>query len=212
MNFTMEQWERAMAIRYEQFKPHLVDIPEGVSGPWKVEKFQVKADMQAMRLFFDGRGVPPGQYTRLSSKENPAWMTDTPAEFNDAGGFIFRAGNIKDCNVLISGLGLGMVVKALLRKDTIKSITVIELEADVIKLVAPHYPDPRLRVINADAWEWEPDMKFDIAWHDIWGDISSDDLPEMAAMKRRYQRHMTGPGMQECWGQEILRRDRRRYG
>jgi spermidine synthase len=131
-------------------------------------------------------------------------MSDTPAEYRDAVGFIRCASGA----ALISGLGLGMVVKALLAKPDVEHITVLELSPDVIKLVAPSYPDPRLRIIEADCRAWKPDRKFDWAWHDIWGDVTTDDLPEMATICRRFAKAMTAPGRQMVWGRELIRRHR----
>lgn len=200
--FDYEAFQRIQEADYERHRPRLVDVPEGVSGDWKVERFTVETSISTLRHAFDGRAIPPGIYTRLSSPKADAWMTDTPAEYRDAAYFIHAASG----DVLISGLGLGMVVKALLAKDEITSITVVEIESDVIALVADSYPDPRLRVINADAYTWKPDQSFDWAWHDIWGDVSTDDLPDMARMCRHYARSMRARDRQLVWGRDLVRR------
>jgi hypothetical protein len=195
-----------MPYDLESADPRKVDVPEGVSGEWEVKKFEVKEGVGTLRAALAGRPVRTGVYTLLQSKADGLFMTDTPAEYRDAAGFI----NWAEGDVLISGLGLGMVIKALLKKPNVRSITVIELEPDVIKLVAPSYPDPRVRIICADAYTWKPDRKFDWAWHDIWADISTDDLPLMARITRHYQRAMTARDRQQCWGREILRNSRYR--
>lgn len=203
-NISFESMKRGLEAMYERHLPRLVDVPEGTSGDWIVDKFTVEMGVGALRYAFAGRAVPPGQYTRLRNPKVSAWMTDTPAEYRDVAYFIhFATGD-----VLISGLGLGMVVKALLLKPDVTSITVLELEADVIALVAPSYPDPRVRIIHADCRTWKPDRKFDWAWHDIWGDVSEDDLPEMATICRRYARHMTARDRQMVWGRDLVRRGR----
>jgi predicted membrane-bound spermidine synthase len=77
--------------------------------------------------------------------------------------------------ILITGLGLGLVAEAILRVDgsRVSRITIIEQSPDVIGLVAPflqsRYPD-RIEIINADAFTWTPaeGCRFTVGWHDIW--------------------------------------------
>lgn len=183
-----------------------VDVPEGVSGDWSIQRFTVERGMATFRAAMAGRDLPPGIYTRLSCRKGGLFMSDTPAEYRDAAWFI----HVAEGSVLISGLGLGMVVKAILKKAEVTHITVLELEADVINLVAPSYPDPRLRVIHADCRTWKADRQFDHAWHDIWPDVSEDDLPEMASITRRYAKAMTAPQRQQVWGRDLVRRSRSR--
>lgn len=91
-------------------------VPEGKSGDWKVEKFTVseeEARFNNARAMFSfssrGRFIEAGEYTRLM-KENTVVMSDTPAELDDHRWFISHAHG----NVLINGLGLGVVVQGLL--------------------------------------------------------------------------------------------------
>lgn len=193
-----------LAIQHAPFKVHL---PEGESGDWSVERMVVHADVQALRYWRDGRPVPPGDdYTRLRKKGTGLFMTDTPAELNDAYWLLANASG----HVLISGLGLGMIPRALLMErfgaDRVERITILEKEPDVIKLVAPHMKDERIQIVEADAFEWKPPagVKFDWAWHDIWPDMCSDYIPEMNRLTRRYARFMTAPGRQKCWGRDGL--------
>lgn len=72
-------------------------------------------------------------------------------------------------HVLKTGLGLGCFVRACLLKDSVKSITVVEVRQDLIDVIAPQLPDDdRIRIICADALEWKPDRHYDFCWHDIW--------------------------------------------
>lgn len=184
-----------------------VDVPEGVSGIWRVERFDVgEHDLGRLSFAMDGRPIPPGTYTRLM-RGGHLVMSDTPAEVCDHYEAIRRATG----RVLVHGLGIGMVLKAVLEKPDVTHVDVVEKSPDVIALVAPHYADPRVNVIEGDAltYKFPKGMKWDIAWHDIWDDMCEDDLPEMARLKRRYGRRVKWQG---CWGQEhILYRRNRRY-
>lgn len=191
----------------------LVDIPAGESGEWSVDHFTVERNVAAMRLWRDGRPCPPGRYTRLGCKSEGLFMTDTPAEANDLRGFLRCASGV----VLIGGLGLGMMLRPLLRKSEVESVVVLEKSPDVIKLVAPSYADlrPRLEIINADVFTWKPDRMFSWAWWDIWPTICEDNRPEFGRLRRRYSRSMVAPGRQLVWAEDTLNRerdaDRRRY-
>lgn len=116
-----------------------VDIPEGESGDWSIRRIVVseeEAKFDRLRAVISfsggGRGVPAGTYTGLYHG-NSVVMSDTPHEIRDHFGFILRAKG----RVLIHGLGLGMCLAAVLKKDEVTSVTVIEKSPDVIKLVGP---------------------------------------------------------------------------
>lgn len=166
-----------------------IDVPDGVSGIWKVETFTVSEDdakFAAMRAaFHGGRGsLPAGEYKRLYRGKTLV-MSNTPDEISD---FKYFA-HIAHGSVLINGLGLGVLLKALLNKPEITDITIIEKSEDVIKLVAPTYSiDKRITIINADAFTYIPQKgkRFNFVWHDIWDYITSDNLPEMTKLHRKY--------------------------
>ena len=185
-----------------------VNVPEGVKGKWAVEKFEVKENSSGrFHYAFEGRPVDPGIYTRLKRIGGiDPMMSDTPAEVRDCIDFMWRAKG----NVLVNGLGLGMVIGGLSRKDEVTHIDVVEIEQDIIDLVWPTYKDdPKITLYHADAFtiEWEKGKKWDCAWHDIWQDICTDNLPEIAKLKRKYARKV---GFQQAWVEDLLRRIRRR--
>jgi spermidine synthase len=95
-------------------------------------------------------------------------MEDTPFELRKHLQFMLQARG----RVLITGLGLGCVIRGCLANPAVEHVTCIENSPDVLKLVAPYMPTERLSIIEADALEWtalnrEP---FDCAWHDLWTD------------------------------------------
>lgn len=186
-------------------------LPEGRSGEFAVERFTVSkkeaalANMRAA-FAFGGRSISPGTYTRLVQGET-VWMSDTPAEVRD---HIYAIKAAHDY-VLVTGLGLGMVAAAMLAQTKVRQVTVVEQQREVIELVEPHllrrFGPNRVRVVHADAYVWtpEPGAKFDYAWHDVWPEISSDNLPEFARMRRHYQRRMTTKDSQGCWCEAMCR-------
>ena len=97
-------------------------------------------------------------------------------------------------DVLITGLGLGLVVASILEtpQSRVRQVVVIERSADVIGLVAPslesRYED-QIEVVNADAFEWMPlpGQRFSVAWHDIWPNPHEPGvLTQAEQLERRY--------------------------
>lgn len=95
------------------------------------------------------------------------WMSDTPFEINTAMPFAKLAHG----DVLIGGLGLGMVPTMLNYKRSINSITVIEQSETVINLVASQLNIPRMKIVQGDIWEYMDgplERQYDCIWGDIW--------------------------------------------
>lgn len=185
-----------------------VTVPEGKSGEFAVERFEI-TDAQVRRAAIRDGGrayTPPGTYTKLSQGSR-LWMSDTHAERHDHDDIVRAMKQAGDgAKILITGLGLGMVLNAALQLDNIARIDVIEKERDVIDLVGPHYIEKskttgiHLNIFHADAYgkpaELERGMRWDIAYHDIWENISGDNWDEMKRLKRVYNRVV---GYQDCW-------------
>jgi spermidine synthase len=181
-------------------------LPDGSSGDWAIESFIVpeKDFSQVISLFKTGRGVPAGSYKRLK-RGSVTVMSNTPDEIRDFMHFVRASKG----SILINGLGMGCIIKSLLDKTEITKITVIEKSPDVIKLVAPYFTDPRLIIINADAFEYTPPKgeKYDFVWHDIWDYICADNLPEMTKLHRKYARKTS---WQDSWAKDLCKQQNRR--
>jgi len=191
---------------YDKYK---VDIPEAQSGDWRVEKFTVSeedAKLERIRAVFSfsnrGRGVPAGDYTRLCYN-GAVVMSDTPDEIMDYRYFM----NIATGNVLINGLGLGVVLKGVLFKDSVEKVIVNEISEDVIRLVVPSIKDERVTINHADAFIWKPDdLRFNAVWHDIWDNICSDNLESMKCLHRKYGHYLQKPSYQGSWCRYLIER------
>lgn len=172
-----------------------VSVPEGTKGPWTIKRFTVDAEpsIANLRLAMDGRGVAPGTYTKLVHAQRGIVMSDTTAEKRDHIGFVRAARG----HVLINGLGIGMCLAAVLAKDTVTQVTVVEIDADVIALVADHYAtDPRVGIVHSSAFDYQPPkgVRYGAVWHDIWDSICADNLPEMTRLHRKYGRRADWQG------------------
>lgn len=189
-----------------------VDVPEGRIGDWTVERFEItegKAKFYNLRLSLHGTGhrsVRPGNYTRLIHNSHLI-MSDTPAEIRDH----LRIIGMAKGNVLLNGLGLGLVLQACLLKPEVDHVTVIELAPEVIALVEPHLRErfgDRFTVHEADAliWTAPKNSRWDVVWHDIWNNLCTDNLPEMHRLHRRYGQRCDWQGSWSREEMEYLRR------
>ncbi len=174
-----------------------LNLTQGQSGDWELKKLSVTkegAKAHNIRELFNGRNrfIYAGEFWGLFRNGNVI-MSNTPAEINDHLPFIHKA-----CGrVLVGGLGLGMVLKCLLEKESVTHVTVIEKSPDVIKLIASSFTsDPRVEIINSDVFEYKPTEKFDCAWFDIWDVISGMEYPQMKRLHRKYGRFV---GWSDSW-------------
>ena len=181
-----------------------VNIPEGVKGEYKIVKREIKPDLiQSLRMAREGRNYVPGTYTYLL-KGNVLMMSDTPDEKKDHYSPVQKA----EGNCLIVGLGIGMVLNAIALKPEVFHIDVVEISQEVLDLVSPHYNElypGKITFHKASIFDWKPekDIKYDVAWFDIWDTLDTDNLVEMATLHRRFGRKADWKG---SWGKEFLKR------
>lgn len=193
-------------------------IPEGQSGNVKIEHFEVTteaSEMSRMRSCFSpGRTseyVKEGKYARLII-DGSVVMSDTDMEKTSNRSVVNKAHG----NVLIAGLGLGMIILPLLDKTEVKSITVIEKNPDVINLVYPHLKSEKLTVINADIFEWKPEKtaKYDSIYFDIWTFISLDNLDEIKKLHNKFKNKLNrvdANGWMDSWQYGELKYRQKQY-
>jgi hypothetical protein len=197
-----------------QYRNLLDIVPPGRYGTAEVRHADVTAQESARNFLHEGAAaVPPGRYCQLYL-DGQLFMTDTPEERRTNRPIVERARG----NVLIGGLGLGLILPPLISAPEVTSITVLERSAAVLALVAPHYRVGasywaetfaayrlhKLRFIEADVFTWVLDQKFQTIWFDIWPLIQLENLPEMAALRRRY-RQASGSSWLGCWCESELK-------
>lgn len=180
-------------------------IPDGRCGGWYVEtrKYtQEQSDELLARAQNGNCGYiawsPPNMLHKwLGGPLLAEAMSDTCAELSYNAAFVRMATG----RVLITGLGLGLLPAALLRKPEVTRIDIVELEADVIGLVKPHLQDERIVIHHADAFTWQLPfphyMQWDFAWHSIlyWGGLMSELTRQLRV---KYREHTLA---QLSWGE-----------
>jgi len=96
-------------------------------------------------------------------------MSDMPMEQHSNLEFIQKAHG----NVLIAGLGIGLIIIAIQNNPEIKSITIVEKYQEIIDLVFPFLPIKKeCKVVCEDIFNYIPEKKFNTIYFDIWNDIN----------------------------------------
>lgn len=190
-------------------------VPEGAIGSARLEHFVVTkrlADYSNLRSIFSREpSVQEGSYVRLYVSGR-LMMSDTDAERSSNLEVVHRAKG----QVLIAGLGVGMILCPILAKQGVQSVEVVEASPDVIQLVEPSLKKvpgaDKLQVIEADILTWKPTSgrKWDVIYFDIWPDICLDNLPQMQLLHRRFGRHKNPGGWMGSWEHNRLLRERGR--
>lgn len=185
------------------------EVPEGRSGAWAIEKIVIpdRSYCRETDPRPDCFKFRPGHYTRLH-RNGVDFMTDVYDEWWTQRIAVSEAA-CRGGEVLLTGLGLGLVAEAVLRAaaDRVLKITIIELSTDVINLVEPYLASRyrgKVEIIHSDAFAWLPDAnsRFTVVWHDIWPDPYGPAVAdEMSLLENRYAPYADWQG---CWPREYL--------
>ena len=152
--------------KYEEFVHRILDplslrvsVPEGESGPWEVRRVEISEQQETTSKLKGTINnnirdylIKAGTYTQLVHETDGIMMSDTVTEVWEHRFPIEQATG----KVLINGLGIGMVAGACLMKPEVESVRVVEIDEDVIKLVAPHYQQrwgDQFELVHANALE-----------------------------------------------------------
>lgn len=154
-------------------------------GRWRVqeeEATEAAALQEAWSPDAEGHPLPVGEYTVLLV-DGEFSMCDAPFVLRNYVPFLEAA----EGDILLTGLGLGCLVRGLLARPAVRSVTVIELHAEVIDLIGPYHRDPRLEIVHADALRWTPPTgrRFDAAMLDI-----ADDRALVQALIDHHRSHV----------------------
>lgn len=161
------------------------------------------------------------KYKRLISKGHGVMMSDTPMERRTNCDFLQKANG----DVIIFGLGLGLIIVPLLSDIEIKSITVIEIDKSLITMVLPvlkeYDLENKLKITQGDCFTYVPekDSKFDTIYFDIWIDIVSDFYEEQKSLERKFRKYLNKENpkkyinswMKDYYKKQIIKEKRASY-
>ena len=145
-----------------------VSIPEGISGDYEVAHYTDETTDNMWQVYLSMKNETHDSHTVLlkAGCDMPI-MQDSEAEYNEHQWLWDNATG----DVLIGGLGLGMVHQPLIDNPNVTSVTIVELEQDVVDLVWDDCEkDETFSVVMADFETWTPPegSSFDTVWGDTW--------------------------------------------
>ena len=186
-----------------------VKLETYITDDLRVATFKVgqqDAEIFNLRQAFNGahRYIAVGEYTQLI-QGGTLWMSDTPVELLEHIPVVDEVYKNKHRDVLILGLGLGVVVQAVLDMRHVKECVVVEKNEHILKVIGPQYEErygTRLRLVRADAYRWKPDKHYGAVWADIWPTLSTDNIRKISNLRKRYGGACDWFG---AWGETFLR-------
>jgi hypothetical protein len=186
--------KKIITIDKELLWEYLADIPSGNSGVWTVDSKMADQEEAALhnlrqKMSEQRRFVEPGVIKRLMCNNNIV-MSNSLSELVDHDELMIKARG----NILITGLGLGIIAFMLSRNPKVHSIMIIEQSSDVIKLIFPtlkKWAGCAIQVKQGNAFDYYKLLKtekfFNYGWHDIWPTLGNENLPEMDDLEKKYK-------------------------
>ncbi len=183
-------------------------VPESLKpqtfGPWRIERWRADDMKLYMRKFpistqfrllsmlnrvgFDSYTMLK-KYTwatmHLGDESQTIVMEDSQSELRKHLPIWLHAKG----NVLVTGLGLGCVVRGLLANPDVDRITVVEIDEAIIRIVGHEFRGNRkVTMVHGDALKFHTMELFDYAWHDLFTDEGEPHLQVLHArlMKKFY--------------------------
>jgi hypothetical protein len=193
-----------------------IDVPAAKSGKFRVEiqtspKGKVFDTAPIRSAFFGGQESVRFTYPHATKwhrllRDDGVLMSTIPCEQMQ---MMMGIGKTSG-HVLVGGLGLGLVVNMLCERSLVARVTVVEREADVIKLVEPYLRknDKPVEVVNGDIFKHLelPSSKraYTSAFFDTW---SGDGVATLysSVIPLLYRCSKAGLANVSCWQEEVMR-------
>lgn len=145
-----------------------VILPEGTSGNFEIKHYTNQTTENNWEQYLTMKNESAEEYTVLL-KDGCLMpiMQDSYAEYAEHQWLWDNATG----DVLIGGLGIGLVHQKLMDNPDVTSVTIVENSQDVIDLVWEHcVKDDTFNLVVADIETWviPEDSNWDVAWFDTW--------------------------------------------
>lgn len=143
-------------------------MPEGTFGPWRIWRQRCFSVELLWRMGWTSTTVlTHGTWAtrHLGPMDQDVVMEDSLEELRKHLPIWLHARG----RVLVTGLGLGCVVRGLLAKPTVEHIDVVEIDETILRVVGAEFEgNPRVTLHHADAETWPLSGHWDYSWHDLW--------------------------------------------
>lgn len=172
-------------------------LRDGKVGDFELSHYEIGENDWCAML----HGIPSGKFVRLIHRGEVV-MSNTDMEKRTNSSFVINAHG----NVLIGGLGIGLILLSIQDKEEVKQTTVVEKNMEVIELVGGQLPlNSKVHIVHDDVFEYKPLFKYNTIYMDIWNYINSDVYQrEMKPLISRYRRYLVPKSEDEnryidCW-------------
>jgi spermidine synthase len=164
-------------------------------------------DSKVLNFYNYSGSLEKEQTVILSNKSNECIMSNNLFERLTNQNFI----NTAKGDVIIFGLGLGLIIFPLLEDDEVTSITVIDKSVDIIDNLGPIIKnsdvDNKLTIINGDVFTYYQqlnDVKFDVMYFDYWNIVDSTIRTDMETLKELYKNNIKETGQIMYWCEDLF--------
>lgn len=121
------------------------------------------------------------------------WMSTLSKEIETQQEFLNNAKG----DILIGGLGLGVVLFPLLKNQLVTSITVIENNIYVLSLISKLFKNKHIKFIHKNIYDYIPEKKFDTIWIDIFRLYPNEE--EITSLNLLYRPYLKDNGWFGLW-------------
>jgi hypothetical protein len=145
--------------------------------------------------------IEPGKYVQLYDRNlEEVIMTNSSMEFYTNYDFISKARG----DILVGGLGLGLLELSIQDKPEVNSITVVEYYPEIIEMILSQLKfRGSISVINEDILNFKTEKKFDTAYFDIWSTVSMQNYPGMKDLRMKFSGSLKDSSSWiGCWREE----------
>lgn len=171
-------------------------------APVRGENWEVR---HAGFVLCQGYWSPPSGVSGMAAltRHGKTWMSMSPMELESQEIGV----RLAEGDVVIFGMGMGWVTAVTALREQVRSVTVVELDPEVLELhrrldvfsQLPAEARAKIRVEQGDAYGWTPDRPVDLLMPDIWLPLVSDGRVEEV---RRMQANVQARSIY-FWGQEM---------
>jgi len=137
-----------------------------------------------------------GDYIKHLTIDNIIWMSNDDIELEDIERSIKNARG--DC--FIGGLGLGLIAEECAKLDRVTSVTVFEINKNIIKLVVPGINNSKIQIFHGDAISEFGNMKYDWMYLDTYLEPTENAfLTEVVPFSKNCQQNLKPSGIVDYW-------------
>lgn len=114
-------------------------------------------------------------------------------------------------DVLVFGLGLGVIIFPLLLDESITSIDIVEIDLSLIEyvgnIVSKQDINQKVKIINGDVFKYHESLKksYDTIYLDIWEFVGEKELLEIEDLHKTYHKFLNKNGWIDSWRSEKMK-------